>query len=409
MYTGLLSRKQLGAYKQSTARINIAWGPVRSGKTEGIEIWRWIDYCVNGPRGDLLMAGKTLKTLERNVLRRMAELLPVQSFGYSLSKKEAIVCGRRVELEGANDEGAEGKIRGMTLAGAMLNEITLQPESFFNQCLARMSIKGAKLFGTTNTDSPYHWLKANYLDREEQLNLRQWKFELDDNPFLDPDYVAALKAEYVGLWYKRFILGLWVLAAGAVYDMWGDENVTKADPSKVKKWLVDCDYGTSNPCTFSIKGTWMEEGKRRIHTFKEYYYDGRNRGQKTDAEYIRDLDEFMRGVVPARTPVYTDPSAASFIVAGKKAGFRMVEANNDVIDGIRFVSSLIQDRSYTVDPSCRETIKGYQAYIWDEKAQKRGEDKPLKENDHTCDRDRYGIFTHFGGERKTKGGTLQTL
>ncbi len=408
MSTGLLSRKQQQAYKQSTARINIAWGPVRSGKTEGLEIWRWIDYAINGPKGDLLMSGKTLKTLERNVLRRIAELLPVQSFSYSLSKKEARICGRRVELEGANDEGAEGKIRGMTLAGAMLNEITLQPESFFNQCLARMSVKGAKLFGTTNTDSPYHWLKVNYLDREESLNLRQWKFNLEDNPFLDPDYVESLKAEYTGLWYKRFILGLWVQAAGAVYDMWSDKNVQKVDPGKVRTWFADCDYGTSNPCTFSLKGTWIEDGKPRIHTFKEYYYDGRNRGQKTDAEYVEDLKAFIQNA-PGRIPVYTDPSAASFITAGRKSGIRMVEASNEVLDGIRFVSSWVQDHTYTVDPSCKETIKGYQSYIWDEKAQKRGEDKPLKENDHTCDRDRYGIYTHFGGERRTKGGTLTTL
>ena len=163
----------------------------------------------------------------------------------------------------------------MTLAGAMLNEITLQPESFFNQCLARMSVRGAQLFGSTNPDSPYHWLKEKYLDREEQLNLRQWKFEIDDNPFLDPEYVASLKAEYTGLWYKRFILGLWVMAAGSVYDMWSDNNVKKlpAD-TKINKWIVGCDYGTSNPCTFSLKGLYSIDGKTHIHTFREYYYKG---------------------------------------------------------------------------------------------------------------------------------------
>ena len=398
----LLAPKQVQAYSQSTARINIAWGPVRSGKTEGLEVWRWYNYVQTGPKGDLLMSGRTLKALERNVLRRFEELLPKSAFSYSLSKKEAYIRGRRVELEGANDASAEAKIRGMTLAGCLLNEMTLQPMPFIKQCLARMSVQGAKMFGTTNTDSPYHPLKTEFLDREKDkgMNLRQWKFEISDNTFLDPDYVQSLKAEYTGLWYKRFILGLWVQAAGAVYDMWSDENVKKADPNKVTSWFADCDYGTSNPCTFSIKGAWRENDRLRVHTFKEYYYNGREKGQKTDADYVRDLKVFL-SEYPVKT-VYVDPSAASFMAACKASGISVLPANNDVLNGIRYVSSLVQDNRYTVDPSCTHTIRGYQSYVWDEKAQKRGEDKPLKENDHTCDRDRYGLYTHLGQPRKKR-------
>jgi hypothetical protein len=180
------------------------------------------------------------------------------------------------------------------------------------------------------------------------------------------------------------------------------------DKKVISTWFADCDYGTSNPCTFSLKSIRTVDGKTHVHTHKEYFYDGRKKGQKTDERYLDDLARFLEGV-PGRPRIYTDPSAASFIVAGKKRGFRMVEANNEVQDGIRFVSSMVEDGRYTVDPSCKETIKGYQSYIWDEKAQRRGEDKPLKENDHCNDRDRYGIFTHLGGSRRTIGGTQVTL
>ena len=403
--------KQKSSIDASNARLNLWHGAVRSSKTVGAN-YRWMLFIAeavkNNVHGDLLMFGKTERTLKRNILDPLAEYMGPNRFRYNKGEGEAYMWGRKIHIAGANDERAEGKIRGGTYLAAYGDELTLIPESFFKMLLSRLSLPGAKLFGTTNPDSPYHWLKAEYMDKEG-LDLESFHFTLDDNPFLDPTYVEELKKEYTGLWYKRFILGLWVQAAGAVYDMWSDENVCRADPEKVTSWFADCDYGTSNPCTFSLKGTWMEGDKRRVHTFKEYFYDGRDRGQKTDAEYVSDLVEFLGDKKSLRLPIYTDPSAASFIVAGRKGGFRMVEADNEVIDGIRFTSSFIQDGTYTVDPSCKETIKGYQAYIWDEKAQKRGEDKPLKENDHTCDRDRYGIYTHFGGERKTKGGTRVTL
>jgi len=82
---------------------------------------------------------------------------------YRQGQGEATLYGRRIYVAGANDERSEGRIRGMTLAGVYGDELTLWPESFFKQCLARMSVEDAKLFGTTNPDSPYHWLKTEYL------------------------------------------------------------------------------------------------------------------------------------------------------------------------------------------------------------------------------------------------------
>lgn len=403
--------KQWRSMQDAQRRLNIWHGSVRSGKTVGAN-WRWMQYvgwCVkHSIPGDLLMFGKTERTLKRNILDPLASFMGAKRFAYNKGEGEVYMWGRKIHVVGANDERAEGKIRGGTYLAAYGDELTLTPESFFKMLLSRLSLPGARLFGTTNPDSPYHYIKADYLDNEA-LDLASFQFGLDDNPFLDPAYVEALKAEYTGLWYKRFILGLWVMAAGAVYDMWGDDNVRPL-PADVKpeQYIADVDYGTSNPCTFSLKAIWHVNGVPHVHTLREYYYDGRDKGQKTDEQYMDDLAAFLEGV-PGRPRIYVDPSAASFIVAGKKRGFRMVEANNDVLDGIRTVSAFIESGRYTVDPSCRETVRSYQSYIWDEKAQRRGEDKPLKENDHPTDRDRYGIYTHFGGERRTKGGAQVTV
>lgn len=388
----------------STARINVAHGSVRSGKSVGLEFYRWWEYAVRGPEGDLLMAGKTLKTLERNVLRPMKQLWGSRWVDYSLGKKEARIAGRRIELEGGNNERAQDKIQGMTLAGAMINEASLVPESFWNQILGRMSVPGAKLFATTNPDSPYHWLKQNYLDRSDELDLKEWHFTLDDNTFLDPAYVGSLKAEYTGLWYKRYILGLWVLAAGAIYDMFHEERHVRdcpVDVGRIERWVVPVDYGTSNPTTFALHGYWRGD-EPSAHCFSEYYHSGREGRQKTDAQYVNDLVDF----IPDRlTPtIIIDPSAASFIEACKQRGLKAQPADNAVVDGIRFVASMLAAGRYTIDPSCTHTIREYQSYVWDEKAQQRGEDKPLKKHDHTCDRDRYGLYTTLGVPSPTYTG-----
>jgi len=396
----LVSPQQRRAFAQSTARLNIAHGPVRSGKTVALEILRWFEYVNTAPSGDLLMAGKTMKSLERNVLRPLKDW-----FGplieYSLGKKEADIAGRRVELEGANDERAEDKIRGMTLAGALCNEMTLMPESFFRQTLARMSVAGAKLFGSTNPDSPYHWLREDFLSREDELDLRQWRFRLEDNIFLDDSYVESLKAEYTGMWYQRFIEGLWVLAAGAVYSMFSESRHVQKCPidlDEVETWRVPIDYGTSNPTTFALHGYWHgDSDKPHAHCFDEYYHSGRDGKQKTDEQYVQELLGFIPDQLKQEDFwVVVDPSAASFITACEAHGLRVKPAENAVLDGIRFVASMLGDDRYTINPSCEHTIREYQSYVWDEKAQQRGEDKPKKERDHCPDRDRYGLYTTLG-------------
>ena len=405
--------KQLHSIDTSSSRLNIWHGSVRSSKTVGAN-FRWLRFIGEMNRlkvpGDLIMWGKTERTLKRNILDEFEAFLPPGAYHLNRGAGELRIWGRKIYIVGANDERAEAKIRGGTYLGAYGDELTLTPESFFKMMLSRLSLPGAQLFGTTNPDGPYHYIKKDFLDKEG-LDLQAFHFMLEDNPHLPQAYVDELKKEYTGLWYKRFILGLWVQAAGAIYDMWSDANIKKLEDSEIKKAggtkmgrLVDIDYGTANPCTFSMKRYWWQDGEVRVHVEKEYWYDSATKGQqKTDAQYCDDLARFMEGY-KGKIPIYVDPSALSFITAGKQRGFRMIEADNSVIDGIRFVSSFLADGRLTFDPSCIHTIRNYQSYVWDEKAQARGEDKPVKEHDHACDRDRYGIYTKFGGQRRTRHG-----
>lgn len=386
-----LSAKQFDSIIKSVARLNIWEGSVRSGKTIA-SIIRWVEYIKTCSNGDLLMIGKTERTLKRNILDVIEDIVGTKNFRYNRGLGEVYIFNRKVYIAGANDERSEGKIRGMTLAGAYGDELTLWPESFFKMLLSRLSIKGAKLFGTTNPDSPYHWLKTEYIDNNN-IDIKVFHFELEDNLALDPEYVKELKKEYTGLWYKRFIQGLWVLAEGTVYDMFDEGKHVISEMPVCERYWISIDYGTNNPTVFLLQGQKSEI----YYTLQEYYYDSRKTGhQKTDEEYAEDLKIFIGDKYI--TNIVVDPSASSFIAQLKKDGFYNVrKANNDVLDGIRHVSTLLSNGKYFIHESCKNLIKEKASYVWDAKAQQRGEDKPLKQNDHASDAERYGIMSRVKG------------
>lgn len=383
-FSSILSQKQADSFLRSTKRLNIWEGSVRSGKTIA-SIYKWIYFVSQlAPHGELIMTGKTQGSLYRNILRPIEDILG-NNCHYYHGKQIFTIFDKEIFCFGADDERAEGKIRGMTVAGAYQDEITLSPESYFKQTLGRMSPKGAQYFGSTNPDSPYHFLKTDYIDRKNDLDLEVFHFELDDNPYLDPSYVINLKKEYTGLFYKRFILGQWCMAEGAIFDFFDDKiNVlpVSQQPEAVSH-IAGIDYGTGNPTCYLLFGV-NHNTRPVVWSKKEYYWDSRAEfRQKTDDEYADDFIEFARGV-PNLSAVYLDPSAASFRLALEKKAIEkgvfvpLREADNSVVDGIRVHGALLKSGFYAVGEQCPKTIKDYYGYSWDEKAQLRGEDKPDK-------------------------------
>lgn len=392
------SPKAIDFIKNSNARLNIAHGAVRSAKTISCTV-RWLSYLLEGPPGDLAMLGKTTATLQRNVLNDLFDTVGVGNYKWiNRQQGELRILGRRVYCFGANNEDAESKIRGATFAGALCDEVNLYPQNVFNQLMARLSIRGAQCFCNCNPDSPYHWFYTDYITNDEITNKKIWKFLMEDNLSLDPDYIRDLKSEYTGVWYERMILGNWVAAEGRVYDMFSAEKhmidtKTFIAESGVKpqaiRWLVGCDYGTSTVMTWGLyarfpDGTYLKT--------REYYWDAvKRKAQKTDAEFIDEFGTWLDGIVP--WVVYCDPSAASWKVALMRRGYRVRNADNDVVNGIRQVATFLNTGLYLMDKSCKETEKEYMSYVWDADAQKLGRDKPVKEHDHTCDCDRYVLYT----------------
>ncbi len=204
-------------------RLNILEGSVRSGKT-WISLVIWALWVASSPKDYLyMMCAKSLQTLKRNCLEPLVGMFGERNFSFSLSKKEGVLFGRKITLEGANDARSENKIRGATLGGAYCDELSLFNRDFFVMLLSRLSAPGAKLIATTNPDVPTHWLLRDYLENKAlSEDILRVFFHIDDNTTLPKDYVEALKREYTGVYYDRFIAGKWVVAEGAIYKVFSN-------------------------------------------------------------------------------------------------------------------------------------------------------------------------------------------
>lgn len=391
-----LSDKQRRSVNAANKRINIWHGSVRSGKTVG-SIWKYIKATQEYTAGDLLMAGKTIDAIKRNVINPIMELVGSNAT-YFPGKRELHLFGKRIYVVGASDERSEGKIRGSTLGKIYGDELTLWPESFFKMCLSRMSVDGAQFFGSTNPDNPNHWLYKDYIKRRSTLDMSLFHFNIDDNPFLPKAYVDSLKNEYTGLWYKRFILGKWCVAEGAIYDFFDEKVHCISEVPDATHYYVGVDYGTTNPCVFILYGC-NNNSHPKIWAEKEYYYNpAEQKKQKTDGEFSKDFLNFIAPYKHKIRAVFVDPSAESFQLQLRRDGVvNMRDAENEVIDGIRTVARMFVTGDYAIYKyGCPKLVDEMYAYAWDSKAQSRGEDAPLKVHDHAQDNQRYVLHTVFG-------------
>lgn len=347
----------------------------------------------------LMAVGKTERTLKRNVIDPVTSMLGQRRSKLIAGIGEWRLLGTTVYVMGANDERSPERIAGLTLRGAYVDEASLIPESFWKMLMSRLSMEDSRLYATSNPDSSNHWLLKQYLKKakfhvgsdglkksaRDPLDLVRFSFRLGDNPYLPAHYIEALAQEYTGLWKLRYIDGQWVIAEGAIYPMWGDHLVVpwKRGGGTI---VVGIDYGTTNP----FAAVAMEIGTKRIHAFSELYITE----PLTDGELSASLREWIGTLQINPKWVCVDPSAASF----KRQLYRdkvhnVVDANNDVGDGLRMVASLMTAERLVIAPECEMLQEETPGYRWDSEASAKGIDKPIKVDDHAVDAERYAIAT----------------
>ncbi len=376
-------------------------GSIRAGKTFpfGISFVAWAFH--NFEDQNFAICGKSVGAIYRNVLIWLLPLL--RRRGYTCHEKRTrnlVIITYRNRTNyfyyfGGKDESSQDLIQGMTLAGVLLDEVALMPESFVNQITGRCSVEGAKFWFNCNPEGPSHYFKLNWLDQADAKNMIHIHFNMDDNPSLSDAVKARYKGLYSGVFYQRMILGLWVMAEGAIYDMFLDHCLYSDDAlpdfQECPRWreYIAIDYGTQNATVFLHI---IDDGEK-VWVHDEWYHSGReSQRQKTDAEYADALREFMEW---KRMPlVIMDPSAASFKAELRKRGLSIKAANNDVLNGIRNVQTMFQTGRLLVNKDrCKNLIRELQGYVWDKKACERGKEEPLKTNDHGPDALRYYINT----------------
>lgn len=400
-----LSEAQIKSIAQcDRKKISLWTGSVSSGKTISSLI-AYLSAVAEAPsQGIHIMVGRTLQTIERNIIN------PLQSqdlFGplakcvqHTTGAPTATIFGKVIHLIGASDTRSEGRIRGATVVLAYVDEVTLIPESFWMMLLSRLRVPGARLLCTTNPDSPRHWLRRNFMLRANEVNMRVFEFRLSDNPSLTDEYIHDLEQQYVGLWRDRFILGLWRIAQGAIYDMFDpDRHVISGQlPKMLALPGVGVDYGTRHPFSAHLLGV---TDKRQLCIAREYRHDPEiAQISLTDADYSEQLRAWV-SMVEAEDQrsqraqwIAIDPAALSFKLQMYHDGVgNVVNANNAVIDGIRLVSSLFASNQLVVHDSCQGLLDELPSYSWDDKAAERGEDKPVKVGDDGVDSTRYAVKT----------------
>ena len=382
----------------------IADGSVRSGKTVSMSISFVFWAMATFTDCNFALCGKTVRSCRRNVIKPLINMLK-HRYDIKDKRSENLLTiskdgkSNTFYIFGGKDESSQDLIQGVTLAGVLLDEVALMPRSFVEQALARCSIEGARFWFNCNPDNPNHWFYREWVLKAPEKHALRLKFLMDDNLSLSDKVKQRYYSLYQGTFYRRFILGEWVIAEGLVYQDYNDhikDKLWAGNPDElVGRWYISMDYGTINPCSM---GLWCVTDNEAIRV-DEYYYNSRKEGyQRTDEEHYAELEKLAGDRYIER--VIIDPSAASFKATIKKHGkFFVKSAKNDVINGIRTTSQMLNDGRIKIGVKCKASQEEFGMYRWDDKAEV---DKVVKENDHAMDDIRYFAYTVLKREFKYK-------
>lgn len=375
-------------------------GSIRSGKTFCMSLSFFLWSFFSFKNSAFAICGKTIRSVKRNVCAPIIPILENLGFRCNIKLAENILEVYHKNhknifyLFGGKDESSASLIQGITLCGTLFDEVALMPRSFVEQALARCSDPNSKFWFNCNPEHPGHWFYKEWILKADSKNCLYLHFTMKDNPSLSDSTISRYENLYTGPFYERFIRGKWVAPAGIIYPFMSDPSMFCSSPveSEFESYAVSCDYGTVNPCSF---GLWGKLGSSWFR-FDEYYFDSKKEGfQKTDEEHYDSLIKLIsnRNI----QTIVVDPSAASFIAVIKKhSKFNVTPAKNQVLDGIRQVSTALKSQKIKICKNCLDSIREFSLYRWDSHS---NYETPIKENDHAMDDIRYFVTTVLQDKR----------
>jgi PBSX family phage terminase large subunit len=397
---GYLSDKAYDFFINSNAFINIAHGSVRSSKTITASM-RFIQYVMTSPHKKFLITGKTRDTIKRNVIDDMLMMLE-DEVDYTYHQFDGILklADNTVYIVGLSDEGATSRVQGLTVGGWYGDELAVCPESAVKMCISRCSLPDSKIFWTLNPDNPYHYIYKEYITNDSLKDkgiVKVWHFNLDDNIHLTEEYKDNLKELYSAneVRYKRYILGLWVIAEGLIYTGFNvDDNVVKDLPERFDEINISTDYGTEHPDVMSVIGIEYNENGNKYYLIDESYYDNNEHGgiRLTDSDRVNHL-VYLQDKYNPKT-IFISHDASSLLVACERESritCEVIKYTPSIYEDINVINDLFKNKRFLIHESCVNTIQQVQQYAWDAKAAARGKEVPLKQNDDCMDAMRGGV------------------
>ena len=377
-------------------------GSIRSGKTVAMTVG-FIIWSMSTFRGlNFAICGKTIESLRRNVITPLPQWVEgLFTVTERRSENKLIISGNGVTntyyMFGGKDESSYSVVQGITLAGVLFDEVALMPKSFVDQALARCSIEGSKFWFNCNPENPSHWFHEEWIKKCSEHNVLHLHFTMDDNLSLSEAIRERYENMFSGVFYRRYILGLWVKAEGLVYPMFDRKKHISRGPfayNPRNHYYVSVDYGTVNP--FAAGLYEYDPVRRQATMIRELYYRGGSENRVDNEAYYQMLKTLIDGV-PIQY-IIIDPSASSMIETIQKYGeYIAVKADNDVINGIQDVTKFLNAGVLHFDAGCKKTFEEFESYSWNDKSV---EDAVLKENDHSMDQIRYFCRTALRSELK---------
>lgn len=369
-----LSPMQRDFRDHANHRWNIKTGATRSGKT-------WFDIAfmiperimsVKGLPGLTVLLGNTKGTLQRNVIEPMQEIFGANRVGSIRSDNTAEMFGERVHCLGADNKKHVDRLRGSSIKYCYGDEVVTWNPEVFDMLKSRLDKPYSKFDGTCNPEGPQHWFKK-FLDGD--ADIFQQHYTIDDNPFLPPSFVQALKQEYAGtVLYQRYILGLWTAAEGSIYTPWNDDQkrfIKQVERKDIARAIIGWDFGGNGSASAGVC-IGVLRGYKGIAVLREYYHKGVVTPDRQEADFVRFARECKQDY--GANDVYCD-SAEQTLIAGFRAAATKerlpVSIHNakkgEIINRIRFTLRLMGRGAFFVDPGCKHVQEALSAAVYDSK------------------------------------------
>jgi len=376
------TKKQAECLLEANARWNIFSGATRAGKTV-ITYFLLLMRIKELPEGRCVMIGKTITTLEYNVLMPMRDMFGSDHVSEmkinSAGLRYVVIFGREFRCVGANDKRSVTKIQGSGLIYAYGDEVATWDKNIFDMLKSRLDSKHAKFDGTTNPDAPNHWLKQFIDEAEEKnLNAKLFHFVIDDNTFLDPEFIESLKAEYTGtVYYDRYILGRWVAAEGSIYTTFigkKKEFIIDVLPQNAKGFIsIGIDFGGSKSGQ-AFNATLIDLAKGRVFTIKDYWNDKKMDPTTLENELIKFIKAIQSEFSMFKIADIRADSAEQVLINGLNSALinnkmRLKVSNakkGEINERIRFYTRLFGSGRYFLLSTCKHTVSAFEGAVWRE-------------------------------------------